>query len=100
VLNHVNALLGSDFDVNDWRHCGFFNAEMSRVEMHVEARRTVTVKWPDAARTFQQGERIHTENSYKYRLRDFMAMLTNAGFRDTVAWTDNRKWYAVCHAGA
>ena len=46
VLRNVNALLGSDFDVADWRHVAFFNPEQSRVEMHVEARRDVTVRWP------------------------------------------------------
>jgi dimethylhistidine N-methyltransferase len=100
LLNHVNVLLGSDFELRDWRHRAFFNAEMSRVEMHLEARRPMTVTWPGGARTFSEGERIHTENSYKYRLADFEAILLAAGFRHVTAWTDDRQWYAVCHARA
>jgi uncharacterized SAM-dependent methyltransferase len=60
----------------------------------------MTVTWPGGARTFNEGERIHTENSYKYRLADFEAILLAAGFRHVTAWTDDRQWYAVCHARA
>lgn len=100
VLEHVNALLGSDFDFRDWRHVAFFNEPASRVEMHLEAKRGVSVTWPGGGRDFERGERIHTENSYKYRLRDFEVMLTRAGFRDLIAWTDEKQWYAVCYARA
>src|SRR5208282_3143394 len=39
VLNHVNALLGSDFDPAAFAHVAFYNAAASRVEMHLEASR-------------------------------------------------------------
>lgn len=100
LLKQVNAVLGSDFDVNEWRHHAFFDPHKSRVEMHLEARRTVNVSWPGGGRTFRAGERIHTENSYKYRLADFKALLGRAGFGEISAWTDERDWYAVLHARA
>ncbi len=98
ALSHINAVLGSDFDLRDWRHCGFFDPEMSRVEMHVETRLEVNVQWPGGSRRFKAGERIHTENSYKYRLEDFGMMLQRAGFRGVKSWTDQRNWFAVCYA--
>ncbi|HZP93417.1 MAG TPA: L-histidine N(alpha)-methyltransferase [Burkholderiales bacterium] len=100
LLCHVNALLGSDFDVKDWRHRSFFNARMSRVEMHLEARRRVTVAWTGGTRAFEKGERIRTEYSYKYRLEDVESLLNRAAFRDVTAWTDEKKWFAVFHARA
>ena len=66
LLRHVNALLASDFQVEDWRHVALYNAERSRIEMHLEARRALRVRWPGGERAFQAGERIHTENSYKF----------------------------------
>src|SRR5262249_23514841 len=36
VLNHVNALLGSDFDPAGFRHVAFYNAAEKRIEMHLE----------------------------------------------------------------
>lgn len=98
ALSHVNAVLGSDFDLRDWQHRGFFNPDMSRAEMHVETRLAVDVRWPDGTRHFEAGERIHTENSYKYRLEDFSTLLQRAGFRGVTAWTDQRNWFAMYYA--
>jgi dimethylhistidine N-methyltransferase len=98
LLNHVNELIGSDFRIADWRHIAFFNAAESRVEMHLEARRGLCVRWPGGEREFASGERIHTESSYKYRIADFEARLAVAGFGRVRAWTDDNDWFAVLHA--
>ena len=98
LLHNLNALIGSDFAVGDWRHYAVFNAALSRIEMHLEARRDTAVRWPGGARSFAKGQRIHTENSYKYPLQDFKALLRRAGFSEVRAWTDERDWFALCHA--
>ena len=100
VLNHINTLIGADFAAGDWRHVAFFNGELSRIEMHLEARRNVIVSWPRGERRFAKGERIHTENSYKYRLPDFERLLLDAGFSRVRSWADDKQWFAVCHAAA
>jgi dimethylhistidine N-methyltransferase len=100
ALNNVNSVLGSDFDVRDWRHCAFYNQTLSRAEMHVETRLEVDVQWPGGSRRFEAGERIHTENSYKYSLEEFGALLHGAGFRNVTAWTDQRNWFALFYATA
>ncbi|MDD5249481.1 MAG: L-histidine N(alpha)-methyltransferase [Rhodocyclaceae bacterium] len=99
VLNHVNALIGSDFRLCEWRHRAFYDPRRGRVEMHLEAAADITVSWPGGRRRFAAGDSIHTENSYKYRLDDFKALLAQAGFGDVRAWTDERQWFAVCYAG-
>jgi dimethylhistidine N-methyltransferase len=98
VLRHVNRLIGSNFDVEQWQHRAFFNHGESRIEMHLEAMADFDVHWPGGGRRFDQGERIHTENSYKYPLRVFTDMLERAGFSQAQAWTDDRGWFAVVHA--
>lgn len=95
LLLHVNRLLGADFEVRDWQHLAFFNTEQSRIEMHLQAVRDVTVRWPRAERRFAAGECIHTENSYKYRVADFDALLHHAGFARTQVWQDARGWFAM-----
>jgi dimethylhistidine N-methyltransferase len=100
ILRHVNALLGSDFDVRQWRHAGFFNPLQSRVEMHLTSRCAQTVRWPGGARHFAEGERIHTENSYKYRQANAVDLLARAGFVDAQVWTDPDNWFAVIYARA
>lgn len=100
VLNHVNAQIGSDFSLADWNHRAFYNGARSRIEMHLEAVGETKVSWPGGGRRFSAGERIHTENSYKYELDGFKALLLEAGFSEVRAWTDERRWFAVCHASA
>jgi L-histidine Nalpha-methyltransferase len=95
ALSHVNRVLGSDFALADWRHLAFFDEDKSRIEMHLEARRAVTVRWPGGERAFAAGERIHTENSCKYTIDGFGALLRRAGFASTRCWTDANRWFAV-----
>ncbi|WP_413457442.1 L-histidine N(alpha)-methyltransferase [Herbaspirillum huttiense] len=100
VLNHVNALTGADFNARDWRHVSFYNARQQRIEMYLEARRDLIVRWPDGRRTFHQGERIHTEYSHKFTEQDILGLLEQAGFGNCRMWFDQRRWFAVCHAQA
>ena len=95
LLRHLNRLIGSDFHLREWQHVALFNREDSRIEMHLQARHAITVRWPGAQRRFAAGERIHTENSYKWRRADFESLLREAGFRDVRAWTDPNEWYAL-----
>ena len=95
LLPHLNQLVGSDFQLADWQHVALFNVAESRVEMHLEARRAVQVQWLGGERHFAEGERIHTESSYKWQACDFERLLHTAGFVRTQAWTDDRGWFAV-----
>ena len=95
LLRHLNACIASDFRVRDWRHVALFNAGASRIEMHLEARHAQAVHWPGGGRDFVAGERIHTENSYKWMPGDFEALLREAGWRQPRRWTDAAGWFGV-----
>ena len=95
VLRHVNRVLGADFDTRDWRHVARFDADASRVEMHLEALRTLDVHWRGGRRRFEAGERIHTEDSYKWTPAGFAALLRDAGWRHVQPWCDERGWFAL-----
>ncbi len=98
VLNHVNRVLGSDFRPEAYAHRGFYNEAAGRIEMHLEAGTEQCVRWPGAVRTFAAGERIHTENSYKYSPAEFTALLHGAGFGRVQCWQDARRDFAVFYA--
>ncbi|MEO6410296.1 MAG: L-histidine N(alpha)-methyltransferase [Burkholderiaceae bacterium] len=100
LLRYLNRLIGSDFDPREWRHVAFFDVAQSRIEMHLEAREDLTVRWEGGERGFAEGERIHTENSYKHTLEGFAALLREAGFEATRHWTDEREWFGVWWARA
>ncbi|MDO9074497.1 MAG: L-histidine N(alpha)-methyltransferase [Rubrivivax sp.] len=95
LLSHLNRLLGADFRVRDWRHVAFFDADASRIEMHLEARRRLTVNWAGGERQFDAGERIHTENSAKWQPAAFEALLREAGYTGVRRWTDTQGWFGV-----
>ena len=100
MLRHVNQLIGADFEVRQWAHRGYFNAAESRVEMHLEAREDLVVNWEGGMRRFARGQRIHTENSYKYRQGAALGLLERAGWRPNQVWTDPAGWFALIHARA
>lgn len=95
VLRHINTLLGTDFDVRDWRHQSVFNETESRIEMHLIARHALTVRWGTQSRQFKAGEGIHTENSYKWTIPAFTELLIRSGFSKTKYWTDPQKQFAL-----
>ena len=99
LLRHLNRLLGANFELRGWRHVALFNAAESRVEMHLEARAATTVAWPGGERRFDAGERLHTENSYKWTVQGFAALLRDAGFSQLQHWSDERGWFGVFLAG-
>lgn len=100
LLLHVNALLGSDFAPARWRHVAFYNATASRIEMHLASDGVQTVRWPGGERCFADGERLHTENSYKWTPEAFEALLREAGFGAATHWSDARGWFSVFWAPA
>jgi dimethylhistidine N-methyltransferase len=95
LLRHLNRLIGSNFDPRGWAHQAHYDSRATRVEMHLAARSEQMVCWPGGTRAFAAGERIHTENAYKWTLRGFEALLRDAGWRDLQCWTDAQQAFAV-----
>ncbi|HEY4999913.1 MAG TPA: L-histidine N(alpha)-methyltransferase, partial [Usitatibacter sp.] len=67
-------------------------------EMHLESLRAQSVRLGDARRDFAPGERIHTENSYKYHAEDFARLLRDAGFASVRRWASADGGYFVFFA--
>ena len=98
VLRHVNRVIGTDFDPAGFDHLAFFDESASRIEMHLVARRRQSVRVGDVDRAFDDGEPIHTENSYKYAPAEFTSMLQAAGFSRVRCWQDDARDFAVYYA--
>lgn len=97
LLARLNRELGADFDVDAFRHVAVWNDRESRIEMHLESRREQRVWLPqlDLTAHFRSGERIHTENSYKYTPEAVRNLLAAAGLSLVRTWTDPQGWFAV-----
>jgi L-histidine N-alpha-methyltransferase len=100
VLHRLNRDLGADFDVNSFRHIALWNPVRSRMEIYLESLRAqvVTLRLLQLTVRIHAGERIHTENSYKYTMPMVREMLADAGFNLERTWFDPRKWFAL-HLG-
>ena len=100
VLLHLNRRFGFDFALDGYAHRGFYNPAEGRVEMHLESLRDQAVALGTEQRRFAKGERIHTENSYKYHPVEFEALLERAGFAHVRHWTSADGGYFVFYAEA
>jgi dimethylhistidine N-methyltransferase len=98
ALLHLNKRFGFDFVLEAFAHRGFYNESEGRIEMHLEATRGHTVKLGTSERRFAKGDRIHTENSYKYHAGEFEALLREAGFASVRHWESAGGGYYVFYA--
>jgi len=89
-LVRLNREFDADFDLRAFRHVAVYRETAGRVEIYIESRRAQVVSLPklDLRISFAEGERIHTENSYKYSPEELDALAAHTGFACTRRWTD------------
>lgn len=96
LLSRMNRELGAHFDLQCFGHRAFYDESQARIEMHLVSLREQNVRIDalgiDVA--FNEGETIHTENSYKYDDEMIESLATGSGFDVTTRWTDSRGWFA------
>ncbi len=95
LLRRINRELGADFDLSAFRHHAFYNAEIGRIEMHLESLAAQRVTLAGRHIDFRRGETIHTENSYKYSVDEFRALARASGFEPQAVWTDPGQLFSV-----
>ena len=88
LLTRINRELGADFDLAAFEHRAFFNAEQSRIEMHLVSTKPQKVHLNGVTIDFRRGETIHTENSYKYTIESFQALARGAGWSPVEVFSD------------
>jgi dimethylhistidine N-methyltransferase len=89
LLLRINRELEGDFDVDAFDHLAIWNAEQSRIEMHLVSRRDQIVNAAKHTFAFRRGERLHTENSRKFTTDSFAHLVARAG------WSVNRQWISA-----
>jgi dimethylhistidine N-methyltransferase len=95
VLTRINRELGSNFNLQLFRHRARWNEDASRIEMHLESLITQIVFIPalDLEVKLGRAETIHTENSYKFTDEQIAGLLARAGFVIARQWKDARGWF-------
>jgi len=97
VLARLNREWGADFRLDSFRHVALWNEVESRIEMHLESqtRQGIHIRALSLEIILEEGERIHTENSYKYRPGMGEAILHDAGWKLEHTWMDKQCWFAL-----
>src|SRR5208283_2389477 len=97
ILARLNRELEADFDLERFRHVALWNRQDSRMEIYLESTSAQSVFVPalDMDLSFEAGERIHTENSYKYSEAMIESILRQSGFTLEGTWCDRKKWFGV-----
>ena len=95
LLERINRELGSNFDLESWHHRALYNETAGRIEMHLVSTQTQDVRIVQHTFSFDRGESIHTENSYKYSADEFIAMARQAGFQSQALWIDENNLFSV-----
>jgi L-histidine Nalpha-methyltransferase len=97
ALARINRELDANFNPELFRHRAIWNAHAARIEMHLESlvAQRVSIQALALEASFERGESIHTENSYKFIDKDVLALLDRAGFAQHRQWSDPQRWFGV-----
>jgi dimethylhistidine N-methyltransferase len=95
LLVRLNREMGATFDLTQFRHQAVYNTQLGRIEMYLVSRREQSVQIGSHRVHFAEGERIHTENSYKYTVAQFQSLAQRAGWQPRQVWTDAQLLFSV-----
>jgi dimethylhistidine N-methyltransferase len=98
MLARLNRELGANFNLDAFHHRAYWNAQDSRIEMHLVSTVAQTVTIDDERITFMPGESIHTENSYKFTERGVIELLRDSGYSAPQWFEDTEHRFAVALA--
>ncbi len=95
LLTRINRELSGDFDADAFDHLALWNRESGRVEMHLVSRRDQVVKAAGHSFAFKKGERLHTENSYKFTADSFALLAARSHWSVAGAWVSAKPEVAL-----
>ena len=94
ILNNANRLADGDFDPEKWIPHQVYDEARGRIELWLESAADQTVRVAGETLHFAAGDRIHTENSYKYDVEEVLA-LAAPGWRPLHHWSDRAERFSV-----
>lgn len=95
LLHRVNRELGARIDPALFRHAARYDAVHGRIEMHLVACRSHHVEILGHHFGFDEGETIHTENSYKFSIPQFHFLARQSGWAPRRVFTDPARLFCV-----
>ena len=95
LLARINRELSGDFELSAFSHRAQYLRSQERMVMHLVSKKDQVVRVGGRRFEFREGEPIHTEDSYKYSLKHFARLTSQAGFALSQQWIDSKQYFAV-----
>jgi dimethylhistidine N-methyltransferase len=95
LLERLNREVEASFKPENFQHEAFYNEKLGRVEMHLKSKISQIVKVHEKMIKFNEGETIHTENSYKYLPEEFKELCSRAKLSLKKRWMDKNELFCV-----
>ncbi len=95
LLTRINRELSGNFDTDAFDHLAVWNPDRSRMEMHLVSRRDQVVNAAGHTFAFRTGERLHTENSYKFTRDSFLQLAARSGWSVIDVWVSDEPQVAL-----
>jgi len=95
MLVRLNREVGTDFDVNAFRHRARYNALAGRIETSLVSTKRQDVHVRNETFSFREDEAMQVEYSCKYSLDDFAQMANKAGLSVEKVWMDEDRRFSV-----
>jgi len=95
-LERINRELDANFDLWAFGLRSLYNESAGRVEVYLESLRSqdINIRGLDMSISFDAGERIHMENSYKFDLNGLKLLGRRSGFDLERTWLDEEKLFS------
>jgi len=97
MLTHLNRKFAANFEVDQFEHVAFYNADLNQIEMHLRSKVAQAVSFDALNFTthFDAGETIHSEVSRKFNLQQMSNQLRSHHLETIKVWTDEKQWFGV-----
>jgi dimethylhistidine N-methyltransferase len=95
LLDRLNREFSASFDRKNFTYRARYNSAAGRVEMFLVSQIPHSVHFGEQMIHLDKMEMIHTEDSYKYGIDEFIALGESAGFDVKKSWTDENDLFGV-----
>lgn len=95
ALSHLNRVLGAEFQLDKFEHEALYNRDAGCIQMFLRSTAQQQVSIGGSVFAFDEGERLHTENSYKYSPDEFIRLAKDSGFSCEHHWQGADEYFGL-----
>ncbi len=95
LLARLNRDIGSNFDLDGFRHRAVYARDRGRIETFLVSQRAQDVTVAGRRFHFAAGEAMQVEYSHKYTEAGFAELVQRAGLRVVERWNAPRDWFGL-----